>query len=134
MPMEESLITRLTAVTAISDLAGDRVSWFARQRGDSVPVIAMVKISPGRDWTHDGPDGLDRPRVRFDYWAATGDQVIALQRATQAEMETTADVDGTRFHPGMLQAERWIDEGEQDGGEGLFRLQQEFLFYHEEID
>lgn len=134
MPMEEALVERLTGVTAIGNLAGDSVSWFARQRGDPVPAIAMLKISPGRDWTHDGPDGLDRPRVRFDYWGATADQAVALQRATQAEMETTVDVGSTRFHPGMLEAERWIDEGEQDGGEGLFRLQQEFLFYHEEID
>ena len=131
--MEEALITRLAGVSAVADLVDDRISWFARVRGDGVPALSLGKISPGREWTHDGPSGLDRPRVQIDHWAATETEAVALARAVQAEMEVQADVAGTRFHPAMLDGEGWTDEGEQDGGAPLFRISRDYFFYHEQI-
>lgn len=131
--MEEALITRLAGATAIADIADDRISWFARVRGDGFPALLLSKISPGREWTHDGPDGLDGPRVQFDCYARDEVTAATLARAVQAELEQAADVDGWRFHPAFLAGEQWIDEGEQDGGEPLFRVSLDFIFYHEEI-
>lgn len=133
MAMEEALLTRLTGAAGIAALAGNRVSWFGRQRGDAVPLVVLSKISPGREWTHTGPDGLDRPRVQFDCYAADTAAAAALGRAVQAVMETAADVAGWRFHPAMIDRDEWIDLGEQDGGAPLFRVSQDYLFYHEEL-
>lgn len=134
MAMEEALVERLVAVAGVAGIAGDRISWFGRQRGDALPALTLSKISPGEEWNHSGPDRLDRPRVRFDCWSAEADDAAALGRAVKAEMRETAEVGGVRFHPAMLDAERWIDQGEQDGGELLFHVQIEMLFYFEETD
>lgn len=141
MAMEENLVTRLAADTAIDALiakdgsSNPAISWFGFQRGDGYPAIALTQITPGEDWTHTGPDGLDRPRVRADIRATSADTAIALARAVISEMQTTPYVDTgtTRFHPAMLDAERHIDLGEQDGGQVLFQIQLEFLFFHQEL-
>lgn len=131
--MEEALVARLQLAPEVAFYAGNRVSWFGFNRGDALPAVALVKVSPGREWTHDGPDGLDRPRVQFDCRAASADAALALARAVQALVETADDVMGVRFHPAMIEREDFIDEGEQDGGAPLFRVSQDYLFYFEEI-
>jgi hypothetical protein len=89
--------------------------------------------SPGRDYTHGGADGLDGPRVQFDVLADTDVATATLARAVCTVMQQAAEVGGTRFHEGFLEAETWIDEGEQEGGGAVFRVSQDFTFYHEEI-
>jgi Protein of unknown function (DUF3168) len=131
--MEAALITRLNAVPAITGLTGDRISWFDRVRGDGLPALVLTQISPGREYTHDGPDELDRPRVRFDCWADDQVSAKALARAVLTTMESAADVGDVRFWPAELQVARDLPEAEQDGGAALFRVQQEFLFFHETI-
>lgn len=128
--MEEALVARLVAA---GTTAADRISWFGRVRGDGLPAVELTLISPGEEWTHDGPDGLDRPRVRFDIYAATDVGAVALGRAIRAEMQGEATVGGVLFHPARLEASRMLDAEEETGGDPLFRLQHEYLFYHEEI-
>ena len=132
MTMQDDLAARLVADATINAITGSRVSWFGFQRGDSGGQIALRTITPGREWNHEGPDWLDRPRVRFDLRGTSATQVYALKAAVLAEMEEEATVGGTKFHPAMLDAEREIDLGEQEGGAVLFQLQLEFLFHHEE--
>lgn len=132
MAMEEDLIARLTASAGIAALCGARVAWFGRPRGDGYPCLILSTIDPGREYTHGGADGLDGPRVQFDCYAATDIGAIALKRAVLAEMEASATVGDTVFHNGFLESEATFDEGEQDGGGSLFRVSQDFTFYHEE--
>ena len=136
MAMEEALLTRLREAARLASISGDRVDWFDRPRADddapaaTLPAITLFKISPGRDWTMDGPDGLDEPRVQFDCWAERKDVAVALARALLAEMEQPRTVDGWRFHEASLELERWtIDE--DAGGAALFRVQMDFTFFHE---
>lgn len=131
--MEESLVRRLVEADGLAAIFGARIAWFGRQRGGGLPELILSKISPGREWTHDGPDGLDHPRVQFDGYYRNADQAAAGARALLAEMETATDAAGWRFHPAMLAGETWFDEGEQDGGDALFRVSQDFQFHHEEI-
>lgn len=133
MAMEEALVERIAADATLAPLVGEAVSWFDRQRGDPTTAISLSKVSPGREWTHSGPDGLDRPRVRFDMWSEDADRAAAMGRAVLAMMEAPATVDGVRFHVAEIAAERWFAEGEQEGGEPLYRVQQEYLFFHEEV-
>lgn len=133
MGMEADLIARLIADAGVAAVAGTSVSWFARNRADELPALVLSKISPGREWTHSGPDNLDRPRVQFDAYARVQEDAAALATAVQVLMEAGGDEGTTRFHPAQLEGEIWSDEGEQDGGLPLFRISQDFLFYHEEI-
>ncbi len=132
MAMEEDLVARLVADAEVSALVGDGVSWFERNRSDALPVLVLTKVSPGRDYTHGGTDGLDGPRVQFDCLGATMDEALALKRAVLACMEPAASVGDTQFHTAFLEGETWISQGEQDGGDPLFQLSLDFIFYHEE--
>lgn len=131
--MQAALILRLNAAAAITAITADRISWFDRVRGDGLPALALQTVSPGRDYTHAGADGLDGPRVRFDCWA--GDEVTAraLAGACITEMERPAEFGGVKFWPGELAADRDLPEPEAEGGQALFRVQLEFIFYHERI-
>lgn len=129
--MEEDLIARLVADAGVSAVVGAGVSWFERNRDDALPVLVLTKVSPGRDYAHDGPDGLDGPRVQFDCLGSTGDEALALKRAVVACMEQPATVGNTLFHNAFLEGETWIPQGEQDGGEPLFQLSLDFIFYHQ---
>lgn len=132
--MEEALVARLVGVTAIAAHVGSQVSWGGFQRGDGSKAIALFKISPGREWTHGGPDNLDRPRVQFDCRGANATEALSIARLVQAEMEGGADVSGIRFHPAMIEGDGFVDEGETEGGVAFFRVSHDYLFYFEEID
>ena len=133
MAMEEALVERLTGAVAISAISGARVSWFWFQRGETGARIALVKVSPGEFWTHQGPDGLPKPRIQIECRAETAVAAMALSRAVIAEMHQAANVGSVRFHPAQLVGERFIDEGKQPGGSQFYRVSLDFLFYHETI-
>jgi hypothetical protein len=128
MAMEEALIARLSAVAGLSGIS---VAWFERPR--SFPAVTLSKVTPGRDYTQDGPDGLDIPVVQFDCWSLDSEQVVAMARALRAEMEITTDktVSGWLFHVGFLTFENWSTE-DLDGGKTVFRAQQDYNFAHEQ--
>lgn len=135
MGMEESLIARLKAASGAEVLTEgpNRVTYFERVRGAGLPALSVMSISNTDGWTHDGPTGFDWVRVRIDEWATTRTGVIALKRVVRAEMQVAKTVDNVRFQRAERLAERTIDEGEQEGGEPLFHVQQEFGFYYEEL-
>lgn len=131
MPLEEALVERMVD---LGSAAGDRVSWFLAARGDAPPRIVLSKVAVGEEWTHDGPDGLDRPLVQMDLYGRSDTDVVALGRAVRAEMREAREVGGVRFHPATLEDESpGGDNGEEEGGEPLFHLRQDYSFYHEEI-
>jgi hypothetical protein len=131
--MEEALAARLAADAGIAEIVGDRVSMAARVEGTALPALVFSLISQGQEWTLAGPDGLDRPRVRFDCLAATDIAALLLRRAVVAALTPAADVDGLRFHPAMVVASRTIAEPQLDGGQDLFHEQIELQFYYEEL-
>lgn len=139
MAMEEALLARLRAAAGLKPLFRDRWDWFDRPRvsdddpRDTLPAGSLTSIDPGEEWTHDGPDGLDEARVRFELWARDKLTLVKCKRALRAEMHQSADVAGWRFHPASLELERFdTDEGEGDS-ETLFRVTMDYLFFHEEI-
>lgn len=133
MAMKEALVARLTGAAPIAAFVGSKVSWGGFQRGDVPNAIALFMIFPGEDWTHDGPDGLDRPRVQIDCRSTAADTAEAMAKAVRDEMRQLVEVGGIRFHQGMRDGEETNDDGEQEGGGALFRVSQDFLFYFEEI-
>jgi hypothetical protein len=128
--MEEALVARLRATGDVASIAGTRISWFERPRRAGFPCVVLTQISPGREWTHGGPDGLDRPRIRFDCWAETDTAAVALGRAVQAEMEQPRTVAGWVFHEGQIETRR-SDVDDMEGGRKAFRILLEFTFFHQ---
>lgn len=132
MAMEEALVTRFAGVSAIAAIAGANIAWFERPRVGGLPALTIDKVTPGSDWTMSGPDGLDGPRIQTDCWASSDAEAVALARAVRAEMERVdpVTVGGWIFHPASLEFERWSTE-RLDGDVKVFRVQQDFEFYHQ---
>lgn len=130
MGMKVDLVTRLTSNPAIAALVGYEVTWGDRFRGGALPAITLLMVSPGRDYDHSGPNGEDEPRVQFDSWGRTDEEADAVATAIRSCMELPAIVGETQFEEGFLDSEATVDEGEQDGGEALFRVSQDYIFLH----
>lgn len=130
--MDEALIARLVALAAVS-AAGAAVAWDERPRSDGVPCIVLTLISAGRDYTHDGADGLDFPWVQIDFWGGDAAALIVLRDAVIAEIESAAVVDGIRFHAGFLESSRSSVPETLDGGQTLHRRLIEVRFHWEAL-
>lgn len=132
MTMRTDLVTLLKGVTALNAITGNAVEWFEFGRGDTGGQIRLSTISPGRDWTLDGPSWLDRAGVQFDLRSNDPDQADTMRTMVLAAMEAGGTAGGTIFHPAQLEGEREVEPGEQPGGESLFGISLDFSFYHEE--
>lgn len=136
MPMDEALVARLVAVPAISAIVDDRVSWFERPPADgtgaALNAIVLTEITPGRNWTHDGPTELDEPRIQFDCWAEKPSVALALARAVQTEMERldVVTVDDWVFEPCASLELRRRDTERLGNGVNIHRVQLDFTIYH----
>ena len=129
------LVTRLRADAALTAAVGVRVAWFEAARGwEAYPLLAMQEISAGREYTHDGPDGLDEPQVQFDIYGVSAAEVEAVEDALMAEMETAAvDAGSTRFHMGFLQRRNAGKPEDLADGRRIFRMTLDYLFHWETI-
>lgn len=131
MGLRAALTERLVAA---STAAGDRVSWGNRARGDGLPALVLLMVSPGEEWTHDGPDGLNEPRIRVDCYARLDADADALAAEVKAEMAAAATGGGVVFHPASLEAERDLGDEDEAPGKPVYRVQLEFMFFYEETD
>lgn len=130
MTMRGDLRARLEADAGIAAIVGGAVSWFEKNRRNVYPAVILNGIDPGRDYTHQGPDGLDLPRVQIDSYGTTAAQADALGLAVRAAMEPAQTFGSTAFGPGFLEGENTFAEGEQDGGQSLYRVSQDYTFSH----
>lgn len=142
MGMEADLVTLLTANAGIGAVIGKvgtvpTISWGLPKQGWPWPALVISMVDPGRDYTYSGPDGVDGPRVQFDALAETDVAATALADAVLDAVEAGGTVgttgNGRKFHQGWLESRTTVDEGNLEGGRPLYRVMQEFQFYHQEI-
>jgi hypothetical protein len=135
MALEEALVARVKTAAGVEAMIDEpnRITYFERVRGAGLPAISILTVSITDGWTHDGANGFDWVRVRFDIWAAKRTDAVELGRLIRADMQVAKEISGVRFQRAERLAQRNIDEGEQEGGGELFRLQQEYGFYYEEL-
>jgi hypothetical protein len=129
------LVARLRGNSALAAKLGTRIAWFenARSWGDTYPQLVLQEITPGREYTHDGPDGLDEPRVQFDIFALKGTDIEAVEAALLTAMESEADQGGTRFEPGKLEGRRMLPSDDLADQTRVLRLSMDFTFFHHPI-
>lgn len=93
-----------TLVPAVGALQA--ISWGERVTKAGFPAIVLTLINGGREYDHEGFDGLAQPRVQADLFHNSPADLVALADAYLTEMETvrTATVDGVtvKFHHGFL--------------------------------
>lgn len=142
MSMEADLVALLGANAGVQAAVGTSggvrsISWGLPLQNGVLPWLVLTMVTPGRDYTHSGPDGLDGPQIQFDAMAETDVAALALADAVRSAIEAGGTVgitgNGRKFHPGWLEDRTTIDEGNLEGGRPLYRIMQQFQFYHQEI-
>ena len=133
MSWRTDLVARLKADTALAAAVGPRVALIEPARSwTTFPQLVLHEISPGREYTHDGPDGLDQPRVQFDVWGQGIAQLEAVEAALQTVMETGGTQGATQFHPAFLEDR---DTGVEDLSDQVrvHRLRLDYQFFFETV-
>jgi hypothetical protein len=125
--MEESLIAKLLANTAIAAMVGDAVEWV--DRPDALPAITLMQVGPGRIYTHDGADNLTQPLIQFDFWGRSQKEAALLERLVTAEMETASINGGVAFGMAFLEAQNDFDPEKMDGGVTAYRRTSDWRIY-----
>lgn len=131
MSWRTDLLDRLEADTALSAALGERIGWFEAQRGwQAFPQLVLQEISPGREYTHGGPDGLDEPRVQFDIYATDTADIETVEAALLAEMEQDGvTVGDTLFGIGRVDGRRTRQPEDLADQTRVFGLQIDFIFH-----
>ena len=101
MALEEDLLTRIAGVATTLGGPVTRVSWFELPRETWKRAVLLTPVFPGDEWTHEGVNGLARPRVQIDVYGDVREAVTALARAVKAELQRTdpVTVGSTKFLP-----------------------------------
>jgi hypothetical protein len=129
--MQQAIITRLLADTAVSARVGTRIYPLQRDQGAALPALVVTKISGADDYTMAGPSGLREARVQVDCYS---DQTLgaaahwALANAVRVAMGgLSATVGATRLQGVFLDSER--DLVEPDEARPLFRTSLDFIVW-----
>jgi hypothetical protein len=135
MTWREDLVARLKADAALTSAFAGRIAFFEAARSwTAYPQLVLQEVSPGREYTHNGADGLDRPRVQFDIYAETGASLIAGEAALFAELEQDKIEQGaTRFGFATLEGRSMPDPDNNADDRRILRLSLDFSFFHEAI-
>lgn len=131
MDLRGALRARLLANATISGLV-TKVAWGGLPEKTTLPYIRLTKAAPGQDWTHEGPDPLERPWVQIDIYAGLTANIGTIADAVQAEMQRLTDttIGGWTFKP---PASLVSDQGPEVedltcGGQGL-RVTHDYRFW-----
>lgn len=131
--MEEALRARLLANTAIAAIVGTKVTWGDRPQGKDLPALVLLLVVPGRDYTHQGADGLTGARVQIEAYGKTALQAVQLQRLVTAEMEDPKTVGSIRFDMCFQQGGPDGASIDLDGGGKAYQRLSDWLVFWEEI-
>jgi hypothetical protein len=133
--MELAMIARLAGCAPIAAIlaSGEAVGWHERPASLGFPSISLTDASSGREYTHDGHDGLDRPRVQFDLCSLDAVTLIALRDAVRAEMEQARDIGAVRFHVAMEVSHFRPPPETLPDGKRVYRITQEWEFFWESV-
>lgn len=129
MDLQAALRARLKAATGLTTT---KIEWGDVPQLSALPYLRLTKVSPGREWTHDGPDALVNPWVQIDIFAASNASAATLSAAVQAEMERLTDttVSGWIFKPpGMLVGDQWPGPEDLSGGGKAYRVTHDYRFW-----
>lgn len=134
MSWRGDLVARLRGDAGLSAQTGERIAFFegARSWGQTYPQLVLQEISVRRDWTHDGPDGLDQVRVQFDIYATGGAACEAVEAPLLAAMELAGTQGNTKFHEGFLE-DRSMEVEDLGNQRRVHRLRMDFSFFYETV-
>lgn len=126
---EEALTARMLASSGVSAIIATRANWGQRPKGEALPGLTMLNVSPGRFYLHSGADGIFNPRVQMDLYGSTSLEANTLKRALITEMETPSTHLGVDFSVSLLDAERGPLIEDVGGGAKAHRFSLDFFVW-----
>lgn len=134
MGWTEDLVTRLRSAAPVATAAGTRVAFYERGRDWKDRLSVLINLDDeGRDYTHEGPNGLQMPEVTIDVFGATGSAVEALARSVRDVFETPSQTVGdTKFGMGFVRTGRTLGPEDMPDGARVFRRRMIIKFSFED--
>jgi hypothetical protein len=130
--MEEALIAKLLATTAVTALVATRVYPGVRPQASLLPAIVMNIVSKNPSYSDDGEDGIAEARVQFDCWGATYTDAKKTARAVMAALSALDEtVAGVRFRYITLDLEHDLSETGADAAAYPFRTALDFIVVYD---
>lgn len=128
--MEEDLVARLLANTALVALVGDRINWIDRPEGDALPSVTLQVITSGDAYTYEGRVRFVNSRVQTDCWGRSYLEAKLVSRALRDAIEPPATIGSTSF--GQSFRENAPDFPPEDiaGGVTAYRVNGDFIIWH----
>lgn len=128
--MEELLIARLLASSALVALVEDRVQFGSREQAAGLPAVTLTKISGAPVYSDEGEAGLDETRVQVDCWGSSMTSALAVSRAVRNQISGYVDND---FRYISLDAIRDMREGGANQAEYEYRVSCDYLILHRSV-
>jgi hypothetical protein len=130
--MEEGIIAKLLATSAIEALVAERVHPGRRPQASALPAIDVNTISGAPIYTNDGEAGLASARVEINCWADNYTSAKLLARAVKASLSAfVGEAGGITFQNVLLDAERDFSETGGNQAEYLFRTNLDLIVWFE---
>jgi hypothetical protein len=129
--MEEAIIAKLLATSAVASLADARVYPGSRPQGSALPAVVFNRIDGAPLYADDGEAGIAQARVQIDCWAESYSDAKGLARAVNAGHSAFAgEAGGTQFLSIFTDAERDLREAGSNAAEYPFRTSIDFIVWH----
>lgn len=129
--MDEALRAKLLANGPLATLVS-KIAWDERPEAEAFVagkgMIVLTLVTPGRDYTHEGWDGLNESRVQADIWARSPDVAAQIARAMPAAIEPETAIAGWLIGPAFLEADD--TSREELGGASIFRRRQDWMIWN----
>lgn len=142
--MEEDLVARLRAASAVAAIAGEvdplgtgtarpAIDWEERhsEAASHFPAAVLSEAAAGRDYTHAGALALTHPLVQIDTWGFSYADAKLLQRAIIDELEQASTTGGTNFGISLLVSARRMGTVDLGGGVKIFGLSMDLEVWSE---
>lgn len=133
MMFEEALTQRMLEAGPLRLSTGGNFYWGTAPEETQVPYITAQIAARNRDYTHDGADDLQYPRVQFDVYGSTRLEVLKISRLLLTELEAPQTVSSIAFEDALLVYESDADVDSSDAGTPTFRNTMDFLVPHRPV-
>lgn len=87
MSIEEDLYAYMSTYAGLTELVGTRIYPLVAPQNVQKPYCTYQKISTGRQYSHSGYSGLQRPRMQVSCYAETYSQAKAVAAQVVAAVE-----------------------------------------------
>jgi hypothetical protein len=126
--IEEAIIQRLLATSAVATIVGTGVYPGAKPQGAPLPAIVFNKISGAPLYDDKGEAGIEESRLQIDCWATSYTAAKGLARAVRDSLSAFFGTsEGVESLYCTLETERDLRESGSNAAEYLHRTSMDFL-------